>query len=381
MRDTHQTLFKGVYPWAGETRDQNAPDLNITKGSVTFQPAPAIPTGVDYALNQGNDPATLRANPGAVLGNLAFAHPFLDGNGRSLLVVHGELANRAGIHIDWSQTNKQDYLRALTKEIDDPQGKHLDTYLKPFVREGRLTPQERAEQLAKLPGLSIPQAAQTAAEKASGAAREAPQAANDERPTLHVVAGPNGAGKSSFTRATDFGRANIIDPDRIAEAINPANPESASFDAGRQAIQQRQTALQNGQSFVVETTLSGNATLKLIDQAKAAGFQVNLTFIGIDSPQQARERVNHRVESGGHNIPTDDINRRFQRSFDNLPAAIQKSDQATLYNNSGSSREKVAELNRDQWSFADNTPKWAAGAGVKVAQREIQSAQAEAEAR
>jgi cell filamentation protein len=69
------------------------------------------------------------------MGALAHAHPFLDGNGRTIMVVHHELAARAGIAIAWDQTNRADYLQALTEELQEPEARRLDSYLKPFIRE------------------------------------------------------------------------------------------------------------------------------------------------------------------------------------------------------------------------------------------------------
>ncbi|MGY3563960.1 hypothetical protein ACVWXP_007285 [Bradyrhizobium sp. USDA 4463] len=54
-----------------------------------------------------------------MFGNLAFAHPFLDGNGRTLMVVHAVLANRGGISFDWSATDKTAFLD-VTKRIKYP---------------------------------------------------------------------------------------------------------------------------------------------------------------------------------------------------------------------------------------------------------------------
>lgn len=67
------------------------------------------------------------------MGQLAFAHPFLDGNGRTILLVFMELCYRAGFAIDWSKTTKDGYLLALSDEIRAPRERHLDHYLKPFV--------------------------------------------------------------------------------------------------------------------------------------------------------------------------------------------------------------------------------------------------------
>jgi fido (protein-threonine AMPylation protein) len=86
------------------------------------------------------------------MGYLAHAHPFLDGNGRTIIVVHNELARRAGISIDWKQTDKEAYIEALTRELDRPGKGELDDYLKPFL--GKAIPREPATaMLRELRGL------------------------------------------------------------------------------------------------------------------------------------------------------------------------------------------------------------------------------------
>lgn len=90
--------------------------------------------------------------PGEIMGYLAYAHPFLDGNGRAIMVIHAILAQRAGISIDWAATGKADYLSALTKELDDPGKGHLDAYLKPFIRKA-VADDRLAEEIAQAPGL------------------------------------------------------------------------------------------------------------------------------------------------------------------------------------------------------------------------------------
>lgn len=88
---------------------------------------------VDYALELAADKKSFKDHPGRVMGQLAFAHPFLDGNGRTILLVFMELCYRAKFAIDWSRTNKDDYLRALSDEIREPREGNLDNYLKPFI--------------------------------------------------------------------------------------------------------------------------------------------------------------------------------------------------------------------------------------------------------
>lgn len=135
----HEILFSGFYPWAGKDRNELVPHLAVFKGSrddprhTIFEHPNAIKMSVDYALVLAADKKRFRDHPGEVMGQLAFAHPFLDGNGRTILLVFMELCYRARFAIDWSKTGKDGYLRALSEEIREPRERHLDTYLKPFI--------------------------------------------------------------------------------------------------------------------------------------------------------------------------------------------------------------------------------------------------------
>jgi len=133
---THKILFEAVFPWAGEDRLTNASTIFVNKGEVLFAHPKDIRRAVDHALTKGPDKAFMVEKPGEVMGYLAYAHPFLDGNGRTIMLVHAELARRAGFRIEWSQTDKDTYLLALTQEIETPGKGRLDAYLKPFIREG-----------------------------------------------------------------------------------------------------------------------------------------------------------------------------------------------------------------------------------------------------
>ncbi|MFB3303370.1 Fic family protein [Pseudomonas sp. AMR01] len=135
----HEILFSGFYHWAGKDRKELAPNLAVFKGTqedprhTAFERPDSIKMSVDYALALASDTSRFRERSGDVMGQLAFAHPFLDGNGRTLLLVFMELCYRAKFAIEWSKTNKDDYLRVLSDEIRDPFKGHLNSYLKPFV--------------------------------------------------------------------------------------------------------------------------------------------------------------------------------------------------------------------------------------------------------
>jgi cell filamentation protein len=149
---THGILFGAVYPWAGQDRSQTAPKLTIKKGPVIFANAPDITASVEFALRKGQDKDYLKARPGEIMGYLAYSHPFLDGNGRTIMAIHSVLAQRAGFSIDWSVTKKDDYLDALTKEIENPSKGHLDAYLKSFMSDP-ISYERLATAVVQAPGL------------------------------------------------------------------------------------------------------------------------------------------------------------------------------------------------------------------------------------
>jgi cell filamentation protein len=149
---THDILFGAVYPWAGQDRLQTAPKLSIKKGSVIFANPPEIRPAVEFALRNGQDKNYMKSRPGEIMGYLAYGHPFLDGNGRTIMTVHSMLAQRAGFSIDWSATKKDEYLAALTKEIENPPKRYLDAYLKPFMR-APIAYGQLATEIVKAPGL------------------------------------------------------------------------------------------------------------------------------------------------------------------------------------------------------------------------------------
>lgn len=155
------------------------------------------------------------------------------------------------------------------------------------------------------------------------------------QPTLTIIARPNGSGKSTLTRSIQESLdIPLIDPDAEARKIRPEEPKLAAVAAGKQVIKLARNYVNNNQSFAVETTLSGNTYLKMMRDAKRKGWQVNLIYIGIDNVEVNIDRVAQRVAEGGHDVPIEDIRRRYKRSLENLPIALQLVDNASIYDNS-----------------------------------------------
>ena len=162
-----------------------------------------------------------------------------------------------------------------------------------------------------------------------------------------IIAGPNGAGKTSF--ALEFlpreGNCPVfVNADLIAAGISPFIPETVSFHAGRIMIGEIKRHVFNGDSFAFETTLSGQSYVNLFKKLKAKGYSLHLFFLWLPSPELAILRVKDRVSEGGHNVPAEDVRRRFFRGIGNLfELYIPLLDSWMLFDNSGMEPELIAK--------------------------------------
>jgi predicted ABC-type ATPase len=179
---------------------------------------------------------------------------------------------------------------------------------------------------------------------------------------LWVVAGPNGAGKSTLTRRYLEDRLQIVNPDVIARELNPTDPTRARvrLQAGREAIRRQEALLSQGTDFSIETTLSGNRELELLQRAKEAGYKVTLVYVGVNSTDVLVGRITQRVREGGHDVPTNDIDRRYTRSMVNLARALEYSDRAFILDNSSQRYRLLLSMERSQVKYLSrNLPRWA----------------------
>lgn len=183
-------------------------------------------------------------------------------------------------------------------------------------------------------------------------------------PQLWVIAGPNGAGKSTLVARHSLSRRMpVINPDEIAWQIDPIrrNETSVIAQAGKRALHERKRLLDSEQTFAVETTLTGRGELKLMRQARANGFKVNLVYVALSDAGQSNNRVATRVRAGGHDVPEVDIYRRFERSLANLPDAITASDRVFVLDNSSRRYRLLFSIERGSLRFVSkHLPDWAA---------------------
>lgn len=164
------------------------------------------------------------------------------------------------------------------------------------------------------------------------------------QPRLIVIGGANGSGKTTLAREyISVENLPYLGADQIAYDLNPADVESVAIEAGRLFIQRIADSIENHQSFIVESTLSGLSLRKWILKARDAGYLINVIFVYLDSPEVCIQRVSVRVAKGGHHVPDEDIIRRWTRSNHNFWYSYKDlANDWSLFNNGDSGIIQIA---------------------------------------
>lgn len=171
-----------------------------------------------------------------------------------------------------------------------------------------------------------------------------------------IIGGVNGVGKSSFTGVLKESRNDlgiIIDVDQIT-----ANLGEGSLAGGRAALEKINGCIAKGLSFTQETTLSGRRTETTAKRCRELGYHVRLFYIGLDTAAESISRIQNRVRRGGHDIPENDVQRRFSNRWEAVTKVLFYCDEAEFYDNDNGF-VKVAEYhNGELIPVGIHRPKW-----------------------
>jgi len=173
-----------------------------------------------------------------------------------------------------------------------------------------------------------------------------------------IIGGVNGVGKSSFTgvlkeQSTDLG--TIIDVDRITAELG-----GNALAGGKAALKKINECIDKGVSFTQETTLSGYKTEATAKQVKELGYRVRLFYVALDTVQESLVRIQNRVNRGGHDIPANDVERRFAGRWEAVAKVLPYCDEAEFYDNDNGF-VKVAEYrNGEIRTVGSHCPMWLA---------------------
>lgn len=171
-----------------------------------------------------------------------------------------------------------------------------------------------------------------------------------------IIGGVNGVGKSSLSGVlssenTELGI--IVDADKFT-----AKCGGDRIKGGKAAIATINDCLDRQINFTQETTLSGVKTLKTIKRARDLNYYIRLYYVGISSANESIKRIRNRVDKGGHNIPDDDVKRRYLKRFDDLAKVLPYCNEVRFYDNENGFIEKAEYKNGKLTIKGDDTPAW-----------------------
>ena len=180
-------------------------------------------------------------------------------------------------------------------------------------------------------------------------------------PVLAVVIGANGAGKTTWARANrDLLPSPFYNADSIAEGLGDAN--SVELQIRARALVDREIAerLANGDDFGFESTWSGASRPAIVRDAANRGYYTRAVFLGTNAPEINIERVRRRVLEGGHDIPENEIRRRWNQAFENLLGMWEVIETIHVMDSSRDRVQLIAEKRDGETStLAPGLPTWA----------------------
>nr|WP_278184600.1 zeta toxin family protein [Desulfofarcimen acetoxidans] len=152
------------------------------------------------------------------------------------------------------------------------------------------------------------------------------------------MAGPNGSGKSTVIDENLNTLPDIlICPDEIVklkEFKRISNIRERYIAAMEKAKELRKIAIDNGLSLAFETVFSTNEKLEFLKYAKVKDYYVEVIFVTTRDPYINVDRVNQRVESGGHSVPKEKIIERYQKSMNLIADIVKVAHTVKVYDNS-----------------------------------------------
>jgi predicted ABC-type ATPase len=135
-----------------------------------------------------------------------------------------------------------------------------------------------------------------------------------------IIGGANGVGKTTFAYQYRYEyKIDYLGADEIAAGVQKiSDNENIELKAGKIFFKKLEEYLISGKSIIIESTLSGTGLSRQLEKFKDNGFIIHLVYVFLDDYSLCKKRVIARVKKGGHNVPEEDIERRFYRSISNF---------------------------------------------------------------
>jgi len=174
---------------------------------------------------------------------------------------------------------------------------------------------------------------------------------------IYIIAGSNGSGKTTFAKKflPDYAQCrHFVNSDLIAQGLSPFSPQIAAMKAGRLVLEEIDDLARKGFNFGFETTLAGKSYIKRLNYLRENGYSLHLFFLWIPSVELAIARIKDRVAAGGHDVPAQDVRRRFFRGIHNLFSLYRPLlNSWILLNNSSTIPGLIAKEKENQLTIID----------------------------
>ena len=161
-----------------------------------------------------------------------------------------------------------------------------------------------------------------------------------------IFAGINGAGKSTLfemDKNSDLG-VRLNSDEIVKNNGQDWKDAKAQIAAGKEILRRQDECFEKGLSLNRETTLSGNNIIESVKRAKELGYIICLRYVGVRSPEIAKERIAKRISLGGHGVSESTVDRRYDSSTENFKKIYKLCDNIIIFDNSGDKMVLVAYL-------------------------------------
>ncbi len=134
----------------------------------------------------------------------------------------------------------------------------------------------------------------------------------------------------------------FVNADYIARGLSGPRASAVAIEAGCIMLKRLRQLAAGAEDFAFESTLSSRSFAHFLSGLRAEGYRVVIFYFSLSSAWLAVRRVRLRVRLGGHDVPEDDVRRRYDRSLKNffdlyLPLA----DEWSLFDNSEHGRASL----------------------------------------
>lgn len=137
-------------------------------------------------------------------------------------------------------------------------------------------------------------------------------------PQFIIIGGGNGSGKSTSAARVLADEIPYINADEIAKGLPEVEGENKDVRASRILISAMDEHEARREDFAIETTLASRSLAPRVRRLQESGYQFQLLFFWLESPELNIQRVSERVQRGGHHIPEEVIRRRYVAGLKNF---------------------------------------------------------------